>query len=150
MRKKTNQTSFAITGAAALLIGLTANVEAIPISMRTLSASQSALAFNQSPASSNPSVSSKKVNANTKSVSRNLKHPGFGRPPSPLPGQGGTPVTVPTGTIILPGGTLPKPLSPPGPNQPSGPSSVPDGGTTATMMGGVFCGLALLRKKLKA
>ncbi|MEI6192927.1 MAG: VPDSG-CTERM sorting domain-containing protein [Verrucomicrobiota bacterium] len=72
--------------------------------------------------------------------------------PIPVTDQGAYPVGVlPTPVTILPVSPVRHPIIPNGggtatPNA----VSVPDGGATAAMLGGSVCGIALLRKKLKA
>ena len=79
----------------------------------------------------------------------NFNHHRHGVTTASPPLTGPDPVT--TASPPLPGPdpvtTTSPPLTGQEPNDP--PTSVPDGGTTAMMMAGAFCGLALLRKTLK-
>ena len=115
MKKLANLRGFVITGAAALFVGLAANVQAIPISIagdldtemgswigRYAHQSEAAFSFGQS--------------------HRNESLAG------------------PTAFALF---APREPLS-------RNPQSVPDGGMTAMMLGGVFCGFVLLAKKMKA
>ena len=147
--KKINLAGFTIAGAAALLVALAGNVRAIPftahdevvnsaISSQNLRSGQSdyeaALALdhgnrNQGHVSPTAPILSRSARV------QNTSQLGNSSPRISRPRKHGHGVEAPS-----PQST--------GPNPP--PVSVPDGGTTATMLGGVFCGLVLLEKKLKA
>ena len=166
MRNKFNLSGISI-GVAALVVGLAGNVQAIPTTTRDYNASQSARSLdwsgqNQSLASlqtlrSTKVVKAKKVAGSRKAGGKNLIRPilvGL-TPLSPVANQG----VLPTGGLAagtplpLPVTVLTQPLSSGSSGttaQVDSATSAPDGGTTATLLGGTFCGLALLRKKLKA
>jgi hypothetical protein len=162
MKNKINLSGFQI-GAAALFVGLAGNVQAIPTTLRDYSASQAVRALEQSQENQNytrlaASISTKLVKGKRAVARRNLRlanlnHLTLGGL-TPLPAQGTFPAGVLGGgtTTLLPGvpvTILPRPLPPVTANG-SSPNGVPDGGATAAMMAGSICGLALLRKKIKA
>ena len=165
MIRTLNLTSLAI-GTAALLVGLTGNVQAIPITLNDQIASQSARSLNQSQQNKNftslattPTskvAKTKKTSGSRKSNSGLLPRITRGGlvPVVPVVNPGVLPVggLTPGTPLPLPETVLTQPLS-------SGPStltpqvdstSAPDGGMTATLLGGTFCGLVFLRRKLKA
>jgi hypothetical protein len=137
LRKTINPTAFVIAGAAALFAGLAGNVQAIPISIQDQS-NHGGVHFsvqsshNQSLASPTASVLSGSVLAQNAVGPHNFGPWNFHDSWSFHHGRQG-------------GLTPPSPLS----RQDSSSASVPDGGTTAMMMGGVLCGFALLGNKLK-
>jgi hypothetical protein len=155
MRKKINQTGFIIAGAAALFVGLAANMQAVPITMhnngeagmrswvlgRDVHGNEWILG--QTPHGNEIAHLVDQSSRNQISTSPNafLSGPvpaqnadGHNNPGRPdlLQGSQGAPTTT-----ILPIAHGPASIS------------VPDGGTTAMMMAGAFYGLALLRKTLK-
>jgi len=159
MRKRINQTGFIIAGVAALFVGLASNMQAVPISMhnnweagmrswvlgpdilgQNLQGKEIAHyvvgQVNQKQMSASPNASlSTPVSAQIAGV-----HGNSGSSGSNNGSQGGS-QGAPSPTI-LPIAHGPASISVPY-------VSVPDGGTTAMMMAGTFCGLALLRKTLK-
>jgi len=158
MRKKINLTGFVIIGAAALFVGLAGNMHAIPISMhddldagirswvlgrdlhgnewvlgQTLHGNEIAHLVDQS--SRNQSLASPTASFLFGSVpAQNAGEPRNFGPGNFNHHRHGVTTASP-------------PLTGQEPND--SPTSVPDGGTTAMMMAGAFCGLALLRKTLK-
>ena len=171
MRKKIILPSIVITGVAALVVGFASNAQAIPITVRNLDVSRTHYWFgsinrNQSHAGSAAAISSLTVS------SGNLgNHVAFGYGNLHGFGHGifGHGITTPQTPVIIQGAHpsigLHAPLLPVVPVRlpPSAPivvtrsgasggnvTSVPDAGTTAELLAGSFCGLALLRKKLKA
>jgi hypothetical protein len=140
---KNNKTNFAITGAAALFVGLAGTSQAIPISPH---AAQSII---QSSANKTPtglaalvlriSAQAKKAGKKTKPVPSLSSSSTLGVIPMPS-------LTMPVVSMpIVASGLVIQPILPAA----SPVSSVPDGGTAGAMLGGTFGGLALLRKKLK-
>jgi hypothetical protein len=147
--KKINLAGFTMVGAAALFVALAGNVRAIPFTVhddvvnsairsQNLRSGQSdyeaALALdhgnrNQGRVSPTALILSRSARVQNTSqlgnssprISRPRKHGHVVETPSPQPT-----------------GQNPPPLS------------VPDGGSTAVMLGGVFCGFVLLEEKLKA
>jgi hypothetical protein len=162
MRKKINQTNFAITGAAALFVGLAGNVQAIPMPMHSQNVNEAVQAAARKEAAllaRSPRVP--KVVAGSNPVASNVGPARHGVPVtlSPLTIQhhpphyvahNGTPGLTPyvytepsTINLVLPqGGTVAKVSS--------AAVGVPDGGPTAAMMAGALGGLVLLRKKLES
>jgi hypothetical protein len=147
--KKINLAGFTMVGAAALYVALAGNVRAIPFTVhddvvnsairsQNLLSGQSdyeaALALdhgNRNQGHGNPTALILSTSARVQNTSR----PGNSSPRISRPRKHGHGVEAPS----------PQPTG-----QDPAPVSVPDGGTTATMLGGVFCGLVLLKKKLKA
>src|ERR1039457_6167907 len=165
MRKKTNFAGLVITGATTVFVGLAGNAQAIPISIhddpdvwgrserighghgaddaagrmdplvsdhlggKTHSKAQSIdLSYlNENPTSPTVLLLSSLGTAQNSSSHHNFSS---GNLPHHNPG-----VPPPTSLPIARG---------------PAPTSVPDSGNNAIMMGGVFCGLVLLRKKLRA
>lgn len=156
MNKKIHLTSLAISGAGALLVGLTGEVQAttIPVRVNTHAAPPANPAFSPQthagPATLTPPtlVLPVSVQAPSAAAARNSR--------APLVRPGRTVLTVPVATVAY----VPSPINVPGlvgslvtpvPVAPSPvpAASVPDGGSTGVMLGGVFGGLALMRKKFK-
>src|ERR1022692_766515 len=150
MRKKTNFAGLVITGTATAFVGLAVNAQAIPISIDH-DADDAAGRIE-------PFVSDhlgEKTHSKTQSIDlSNLNK----KPTSPtvlLLSSLGTAQNS-SSHRNFPSGNLPhhNPGVPPPTSWPiaSGPAltTVPDGGNTTLMIGGAFCGLVLLRKKLEA
>jgi hypothetical protein len=135
MRKKINLTAFVTTGAAALFVGLAGNMHAIPISMHNDS---DAGMWSWNNAGEPRNLGSRYFNHHRHGVTTTL--------PS-LTGLDPVSPTLPPLTGLDLVSTTSPPLTGQEPNDSS--TSVPDGGTTAMMMAGAFCGLALVRKTLK-
>lgn len=160
MRKKIYRTSCVITGVAALFVGLAGTVQAIPITLRDHNAQQALHSLgqnshNQSRVSAAGSLLSGSVRSLNTGGQRsaglgNLHRRGHG---VPVTDQGAYPISVlrapitPVSPVRLPQAPI-RVLG--GGTASETPSAAPDGGTTAVMMAGSLCGLALLRKKLKA
>jgi hypothetical protein len=125
MRKKINLTTFVTTGAAALFVGLAGNMHAIPISMHDDSDAWMCSMCSWNNAGEPRNLGSRYFNHHRHGVS----------------------TILPSLTGLDPVSTTSPPLTGQEPND--SPTSVPDGGTTAMMMAGAFCGLALVRKTLK-
>jgi hypothetical protein len=145
--KKINLAGFTMVGAAALFVALAGNVRAIPFTVhddvvnsairsQNLRSGQSdyeaALALdhgnrNQGRVSPTALILSRSARVQNTSQLGNSS-PRVSRPRKR--GHGATPTQS--------NGQNPPPLS------------VPDGGSTAVMLGGIFCGFVLLEKKLKA
>jgi hypothetical protein len=165
MRKKTNFAGLVITGTATAFVGLAVNAQAIPISIH-----DDADAWGRSERMGHdhdvddaagriePFVSDhlgEKTHSKTQSIDlSNLNK----KPTSPtvlLLSSLGTAQNS-SSHRNFPSGNLPhhNPGVPPPTSWPiaSGPAltTVPDGGNTTLMIGGAFCGLVLLRKKLEA
>ena len=151
MRTKLNLTGLVMTGAATLFVGLAGSVQAIPIVVRNHTTALHATTTHQvtgSMVQSNPNqilttlVSASHLSASTSVHNASSHHVAVLNHRAPG-------ITVPVGGT-LPGGVLPKPL-PSGTNQipVTISTAAPDGGTTAAMLGAAFCGLVLLRTKLK-
>jgi VPDSG-CTERM motif len=163
VNEKNNLRGIAITAAATLLVGLAGNVQAIPITLRDHNVRQTLHSLGQishnprqifSTAALFPALVRSPNGDGHHSVGlANLHNHGHGLPVSaPVTDQGAYPI-IPLHTPVILPVSLPKPPvlvvnggGTPGHNV----VSVPDGGTTAAMMAVSFCGLALLRKKLKA
>jgi hypothetical protein len=139
---KINKTNFAITGAAALFVGLAGTAQAIPTPAHVVqpivqnggNRLSAGLILRMSAAQAK--ASAKK----TKTVPILASGSTLGSIPMPsltLPEVSGP--VIATGLVIKPVVPAAAPIS-----------SVPDGGATGAMLGGTFGGLALLRKKLKA
>jgi hypothetical protein len=147
--KKINLAGFAMVGAAALFVALAGNVRAIPFTVHDDVVNAAIRSQNLLSGQSDyeAALALDHVNRNQGHVSptalilsrsarvQNTGQLGNSSPRISHPRKHGHGVETP-------------PPQSTGPN-PS-PVSVPDGVTTATMLGGVFCGLALLEKKLKA
>jgi hypothetical protein len=166
MRNKNDKTNFAVTGAAALFVGLAGTAQAIPISAHDF---QSII---QKSADKTPAVQDglifkdpvpvKKAVVVAKPIPKFVASPeddviphakadlvNLTIPKRPaivsIPEEGVMPVpslkmpviSIATGLVLKP---VPKPES--------APISVPDGGAAGVMLGGAFGGLALLRRKL--
>ncbi|HXI69048.1 MAG TPA: VPDSG-CTERM sorting domain-containing protein [Verrucomicrobiae bacterium] len=166
MKHKVNLSGITI-GAAALIVGLAGNVQAIPITHRVYHTSHVASASNQSnqnaslasltaPIAPQASTTSHLVNARQ---TRGRQKPAAGNLNLPISSgltlgssQGTLPVTVLTAPLlpVVPVNLPPAPVPVvTGAASAASPVGVPDGGATAAMMAGSFGGLALLRKKLK-
>jgi hypothetical protein len=143
MRNKINKTNFAITGAAALLVGLAGTAQAIPMPAHTV---QTILQGSAGKKSASRVVSISRAPVQPKKAAKRIK-------PIPpivsIPEQGVIPMP-PLTTPLVPAPIIPSALvfNPVIPAASTIP--VPDGGATGAMLGGVFGGLVLLRKKLKA
>jgi hypothetical protein len=180
MKIKNNQTNFAVTGAAALLVGLAGTAQAIPFPVHTaqsiIQSSANKKPANQALALLPAPAPAQKAGKNIQPAPVIFSSPGHGLLPVPSltvpivssPGHGVQPmpsltapiVSIPEqGVLPMPSLTMPA-VSPPTiaaglVHQPVAPAAastipIPDGGPTGAMLGGVFGGLALLRKKLKA
>ena len=162
MKNKINLSGITI-GAAALIVGFTGNVQAIPTTQHDFIASHPIRALGQSKqnpgvAALTTSVSSKsgkvkQAHLHQKPSARNLNFPISGGS-KPIFGQGAYPLNdlhaplLPASPVNLP--PAPKPVVTGGAAPAGNAIAVPDGGATAALMAGSFGGLALLRKKLKA
>jgi hypothetical protein len=161
MRKKTSFAGLAIMGAATAFVGLAGNAQAIPISIH-----DDPDAWGRSERMGHDHGAGDTAGRIEPFVSDHLGGKTQSIDPSNLNKKAASP-TVLFSTSLgtaqnsssyhnFPSGNFPNhnPGVPPptslqiasGP----GPTSVPDNGNTAIMMGGVFCGLVLLRKKLEA
>lgn len=141
--KNKSKTNFAITGAAALFVGFAGTVQAVPIPTHIV---QSIIQGSANDKPANPvafdlraPAPPKKAKA-IKPVRAIVSIPEQGR--MPMPSLTMPVISAPTAATSL----VFKPVTP----ATSSAISVPDGGATGVMLGGVFGGLALLRKKLKA
>lgn len=153
MKNKKNHASLVITGAATAFVGLAGTVQAIPVSIHSDSAAWGTtvrVAHNRSDAGRTT-----RLTQNDPFISN---HPG-GRY-SIQPGDLGNYTPSPAAylstrhnfwpwqrhAVIL--GVLPRRISPAAGNAPVS-GGVPDDGTTAMMLGGVFCGFVCLKKNWK-
>jgi len=143
MKNKTNLAGFATGGAVTALVGLAGNVQAIPTSIH-----------NEPDAWVRAEEMAGRIGASTHSKTQVIYlgklHPHPASPavippsdPAMVVGTGSHLKLLPPnlGAVVQ---TAPTTVHSPAP------ISVPDGGTTALMLGGAFSGLALLKKKFKA
>jgi hypothetical protein len=144
---KNNKTNFAITGAAALFVGLAGTAQAIPIPAHT---AQSIIQDSADKKPAGPVALVLPAPAPPKKSGKKTK-------PVPvipvivtIPEPGSIPVASFTMPVVIPltivSGIVLQPVTPAAASI----ISVSDGGATGAMLGGVFGGLVLLRKKLKA
>jgi len=174
MRKKMKHTSFIIAGAATLFVGIAGNLQAVTIPMQSngntdtrswvlatdahgnksilgqnLNGGEIAYPVNQGgldqiSASLNAALS-KAVSAQNAAAHNNPGLPGVshgsqGAPPMTILPVSPSPVTIIQGAPPL----VPVPVV-----KISDSISVPDGGMTIVLLGGVFCGFVIVRKNLK-
>ena len=181
MEKNINQTSFAIAGAAALMMGLAGNVQAVSIPINNARAAGTSswvlgqdqhgnvlvlgqivlgkeiAHFVDSACSSQTSASPSATKSVSVPAQAAVAHNNSGQP-NLSQGSPGAPTL--TTKPVTQGPNLPG-LSAPLPSR-SVPTltlapvrsaavseSVPDGGTTAVMLGGVFCGFVFLKRNSK-
>jgi hypothetical protein len=148
LRKKTNLTGFTLAGAAALFVALAGNAPAIPITLHDdvnalisshglrngQSAYEAALALDHGTRNQSQATP---ITFNLPAPARvqNTGTPQTSNPRVSRPRKGGRNVGKKTTQSD---------------GQDPSPQSVPDSGSTAMMLGGVFCGFALVERKLKA
>ena len=159
MRKNIYQTSCIITGVAALFVGLAGTVQAIPMTIHNHNVQQALPSTGQNnqsritPATSPVASSVQSPNAGQPRSGHHVFQFGHGATPilTPVTNQGAHPVSGLHSPIlpIIPV-NLPPIVHSGGGTTGANAVGVPDGGTTAMMMGGAFCGLALIKRKLKA
>ena len=169
MNKNISQISFVIAGAAALFVGLAGNMQAAPIPIQNNSeAGVRSWPLGQNIRGQDPQgkeiayyvanqASQIQISASPDaSLSGSVPGQGAGGNnnsslPGSLPGSQGAPLVTILPTVHSPTSTgqVTSPLTAVTAANVPAPISVPDGGTTSLMLGGVFCGLAFLRKNSK-
>jgi VPDSG-CTERM motif len=144
MREKANFAGLAIAGTAPAFVGLAGNVQAIPISIHGARLGKIEPFFSDHLGGKTHSIELGNLNKNPSrptlfpvsgsgAAQNSSSHHNFWPWKSPYHKYGAPPLT-----------------SSPTASSPAPTTSVPDGGTTGMMLGGVFCGFVLLRKKLEA
>jgi hypothetical protein len=144
---KNNKTNFAITGAAALFVGLAGTAQAIPIPVH---AAQSIIQSNANKKLAGPVAFVSHAPVPPKKPAKKTKHVPVIPVIVTIPDPGSIPVPSFTMPVVSPttidSGLVLQPVT----LAVASVTSVPDGGATGAMLGGIFGGLVLLRKKLKA
>jgi hypothetical protein len=150
LRKNIKLTGSLIAAAATLCAGLAGDVQAIPISMHDdLDAGMGPWTLSHEKSHYEAAYSFDRINQNQGLGSPTVFHLVTSVPlkiAGETHGLGSKKVHHHKPGVTV---TPPAAIVPPREGVPSA-ASVADGGSTGLMMGGVFCGLALLRKKLKA
>jgi hypothetical protein len=144
LRKKASLASFVIAGAAALCVGLAGNVQAIPFPMHgDLDAGNSwNLRHDQSDYETVRSLNQSNRKQSLAGPTANLS---FRSVPAQSAGEFHN-----FSSWNSHHDRQGVPRTPPGQDRKHSPATVPEGGSSGLLLGGVFCGLALLVKKLKA